>query len=139
MWKYKGKKISQLQDFPNEAEGSVGFVYEVTHKPSGKKYIGKKVFFHNYKLPPLKGRKRKRRRVRESDWKTYVGSSKIMKQLLTESKVGLQEFDRHILKVCSTKKQLSYYEAKLLFEKDVLNSSVYVNDNILGKFFLKDL
>ena len=71
MWTYKDKQISSMEDMP---EGTYGFVYEVTHNPTGKKYLGKKVLQFNRTLPPLKGQKRKRKVVKESDWKTYTGS-----------------------------------------------------------------
>jgi len=70
-WFYKGKKVESIEDMPKDA---FGFVYVVTHVISGKKYIGKKALFHNRTLPPLKGKKRRRKVVKESDWKTYFGS-----------------------------------------------------------------
>ena len=38
-WIYKGKIITELSDMP---ENTFGFIYEVTHIPTGKKYLGKK-------------------------------------------------------------------------------------------------
>ena len=46
MWLYKEKVINSLEDFPQD---TFGFIYIVTHKPSGKSYIGKKSLFHNIK------------------------------------------------------------------------------------------
>ena len=57
-WTYEGKEITDISQFPEE---TFGFIYEVTHIPSGKKYIGKKQLFFNKKLPPLKGYKRWRK------------------------------------------------------------------------------
>ena len=37
------------------------------------------------------------------------------------------------------KKHLTYLETKYLFKNQVLESEEYLNDNILGKFFRKDL
>ena len=42
-----GKEIKDISDFP---DGTYGFVYRITHIPSGKIYIGKKVLYHNKKL-----------------------------------------------------------------------------------------
>ena len=39
-WTYKTHQIGDITQFP---ENTFGFVYIVTHKPSGKSYIGKKV------------------------------------------------------------------------------------------------
>ena len=45
-WTYKTHQIGDITQFP---ENTFGFVYIVTHNPSGKSYIGKKVLFHNKK------------------------------------------------------------------------------------------
>ena len=39
-WTYQGRIFNDINDFP---EGTYGFIYEVLHKPSGLKYLGKKV------------------------------------------------------------------------------------------------
>ena len=39
------------------------------------KYIGKKWMWSTRRLKPLKGQKRKRKKVSESDWRRYYGSS----------------------------------------------------------------
>ena len=52
-----------------------GFVYLITNTVSDMKYIGKKQIEKRTKRPPLKGKKRKRIIIGESDWKTYTGSS----------------------------------------------------------------
>tara|TARA_E500000318_G_scaffold87125_1_gene83995 strand:+ start:1182 stop:1601 length:420 start_codon:yes stop_codon:yes gene_type:complete len=133
MWLYKDKKIVGINDMP---KNTYGFIYEVTHIPSGKKYLGKKVLVFNRTLPPLKGKKRKRKVQKESDWKTYYGSHKEIKNLLKENKQD--EFDRKILQFVPTKKLLTYFECKYLFINEVLEHSEYINDNILAKFYRKD-
>ena len=115
-----------------------GFVYLVTHTPSGKKYLGKKQLIANRTLPPLKGQKKKRKIQKESDWKTYYGSQTEVKQLVKESQ-DMLEFVREIIIFTSTKKQLTYFETKLQFVNEVLENDEYLNSNILGKFFRKDL
>tara|TARA_A200000159_G_scaffold89739_1_gene83158 strand:+ start:558 stop:935 length:378 start_codon:yes stop_codon:yes gene_type:complete len=60
----------------------VGFVYLITERDTGKKYIGKKFFWSKRRLPPLKGKSRKRTVVKESDWKDYYGSSEHLKTLV---------------------------------------------------------
>ena len=135
MWLYKNKVINSIEDMPAD---TFGFIYLVTHTPSGKKYLGKKVLYFNKKLPPLKNQKRKRKVQKESDWKTYYGSQAEVKQLVKESK-DMLEFEREILIFVPTKKQLTYFETKLQFVNEVLENDEYLNSNILGKFFRKDL
>ena len=135
MWLYKNKEINSIEDMPAD---TFGFVYLVTHTPSGKKYLGKKQLISNRTLPPLKGTKRKRKVQKESDWKTYYGSQTEVKQLVKESK-DMLEFVREIRIFASTKKQLTYFETKLQFVNEVLENDEYLNSNILGKFFRKDL
>ena len=62
----------------------VGFVYLITERDTGKKYIGKKFFWSKRRLPPLKGKSRKRTVVKESDWKDYYGSSEHLKTLVEQ-------------------------------------------------------
>jgi len=135
MWLYKDKEINSIEDMPAD---TFGFVYLVTHTPSGKKYLGKKQLISNRTLPPLKGSKRKRKIQKESDWKTYYGSQSEVKQLVKESQ-DMLEFVREIIIFTSTKKQLTYFETKLQFVNEVLENDEYLNSNILGKFFRKDL
>jgi len=133
MWFYKGKKIESIDEMPDQ---TYGFIYEVLHLPTGRKYIGKKVLIFNRTLPPLKGTKRKRKVQKESDWKTYYGSHQEIKGLIKEGKQ--EEFSREILQFVPTKKLLTYFECKYLFIKEVLEHNEYINDNILAKFYRKD-
>tara|TARA_R100000027_G_scaffold47086_1_gene35867 strand:- start:76 stop:495 length:420 start_codon:yes stop_codon:yes gene_type:complete len=133
MWKYNNKVIDCIEDMP---KNTFGFIYEVIHNPTGQKYLGKKVLQFNRKLPPLKGQKRKRKVVKESDWKTYYGSHQTIKTLIKEGKQ--EEFSREILKFVPTKKLLTYFECKYLFINEVLEQGEYINDNILAKFYRKD-
>ena len=135
MWLYKNKEINSIEDMPTD---TFGFVYLVTHTPSGKKYLGKKQLIANRTLPPLKGQKKKRKIQKESDWKTYYGSQIEVKQLVKESQDKL-DFTREIIIFTSTKKKLTYFETKLQFVNEVLENDEYLNSNILGKFFRKDL
>jgi len=126
--------------YPQEfnIEDYFGFVYIITNLETNKKYIGKKFFHHTKKLPPLKGMKRKRTVVKESDWETYYGSSNILKEELKQH--GKDKFKREIIKLCTNKKELTYWETKLQFAYGVLEKpDEYYNDNILGKFFTRDL
>ena len=47
-WKNtNGETISSISDFP---DNTFGFVYRVTHIPTGKSYIGKKVLYFQRKV-----------------------------------------------------------------------------------------
>lgn len=134
MWFYKGEEVTSIEQMP---EGTHGFIYEVRHVPTDRRYLGKKVLQFNRTLPPLKGQKRKRKVVKESDWKTYYGSHNEIKALIKEGKG--HEFEKEILQYVPTKKLLTYYECKYLFIREVLEgSNNYINDNILAKFYRKD-
>ena len=144
MWLYKEQVINSIEEMP---QGTFGFIYITTHKPSGVSYIGKKSLYHNVKRKLTKkelaeqtgrGRKPTTQVVqKESDWKTYYGSTKQIVELI---KGGKQEdFTREILQFVFNKKLLTYHECKYLFSYGVLEQpQKYFNDNILGKFFTKD-
>ena len=153
-WTYQGRILNDISDFPTSTHG---FIYEVFHKPSGLKYLGKKVLFfeRNKKLgkkalEALKEERKakgiggrtplKQKVITESDWKDYYGSHPKIKQLVKDSKDLKKDFERKILDIVPNKKLLTYYECKHLFINDVLEtySHQYINDNILGKFYRKD-
>lgn len=132
-WIYGDKVISSLEQIP---EGTIGFIYELTQISTGKKYIGKKNLYSYRTLPPLAGQKRKRKVVKESDWKNYYGSQADVKKLVKENK---QDFTREILRFVTTKKLLTYWETKYLFLRGVIEpESDYLNDNIEGRYFRRD-
>ena len=134
MWYYNNEIFEPTED---ELSSYVGFVYLITELDTNKKYIGKKFFWSIRKLPPLKGQKRKRTKKMMSDWKDYYGSSEELMSLV-EAKGG-DAYRRDILKLCKTKGECSYYEAKYQFEKDVLLRDDYYNEFIGCKIHSKHL
>ena len=145
-WLYNKKEITDISQFPSN---TFGFVYKVI-TPEGKKYIGKKVLYHNQKKKLTKaelaeqsgrGRKKSFRIIqKESDWKKYYGSNKHLKNQITEGEVTLENLQKQIIEIGFNKKHLKYLETKYLFQLEVLEKpDEYYNDNILGKFFTKDL
>jgi hypothetical protein len=143
-WLYKNKEIYSLEDIPNNI---FGFIYITTHIPTGKKYLGKKSLYHstNVKLgkkeianlPITRGRTKLTKQViKESDWKSYYGSEEFIKQRIKEKKQ--EEFTREIIHFVENKKLLTYFECKYQFIYNVLESSEWMNSNILGKFYKKD-
>jgi hypothetical protein len=144
MWNYKGKIINNIEDM-----GEIipfGFIYEVTHLPTGKKYLGKKQLISVQKkalgkkelaLITDKRLSKKKTVTKETDWKDYHGSHLEIKQMIKDKKQS--EFKREILIFVSSKKLLTYYEDKYLYINGVIEpGSTYFNDNISGRFFKKD-
>jgi hypothetical protein len=132
-WLYE----NEIYDPSEPPEEYQGFVYCITELDSGKKYIGKKFFWKPKTLPITKTRKRRVRTRAESDWKTYYGSNKEVQQLVEEK--GSENYKREILRMCKTKGECSYYEAKIQFENDVLLSDKYYNEFIGCKIHSKHL
>lgn len=142
-WLYNSKEVTSRQDFGDKA---IGFVYKIVNKQTGKLYIGKKILANTLTKKLTKkelleqtgpGRKQTKKKVsKESNWKEYWGSCK---PLLAEVKqLGEESFSREILKVCYSKKQLTYYEIAYQCKYDVLEIDSY-NDNIMSRIFRKDL
>lgn len=124
-WTYNGEEITTP---PNDA---AGFVYLITRLRDGKKYIGKKTFWTAVTKPPLKGKIRKRRSKKESDWKSYWGSNAELQEAVKSE--GESGFTRIILRLCKTKSEMSYYESRELFLREVLLSDDYFNGWIVSK------
>jgi hypothetical protein len=131
MWYYEDKEFTET---PEEYHG---FVYMITELETGKKYIGKKFFWKPKILPVTKTRKRRIRTVVESDWRDYWGSSKQLQETVLNN--GIDKYRREILKLCKTKGECSYYEAKLQFEYDVLLRDDFYNEFIGCKIHSKHL
>jgi hypothetical protein len=102
-----------------------GFIYEITNKVNGKKYIGKKQCVRKIRRKPLKGKTRNRIDQKESDWKTYTSSSKELNEDI--QKYGKENFEFKILKICGSKWELGYEEIKEQISRDVLRRDDYYN------------
>ena len=119
--KYGHWDISLVGRFnPND---HFGFVYQITHKESGKSYIGCK---HLYRY-------KKTKRTTESAWKYYCSSSKYLEPDI--KKFGKKAFSFVILLLCKNKRDLYYNEMKVQVDLNVLESDDYYNRNIGGKRF----
>jgi hypothetical protein len=125
-WFYRGEEFTSemIEDY-------VGFVYLITDKSNNKKYVGKKLLTSKRKLPPLKGKTRRRTVVKETDWQKYYGSSEEVKLMVEEK--GADNFHREILFLCNSKGELGYIEAKYQFEHDVLLRDDFYNGIIQCK------
>ena len=118
-WTYQGKIIEEL---PQDCEA---FVYLITNLITHQKYVGKKLAKFKTTKKPLKGRKNKRRGTKESDWKTYWGSSEQLHDDIL--KLGEHRFTREILHYCPSRGVASYIEAQEQFDRKVLETDDYYN------------
>ena len=106
-----------------------GFVYLITNLHSGKGYIGCKQYKLYTKL-----------KERESDWKTYTGSSKWLNEDI--KKIGKEHFKFEIIAEYKNKRSLRYYELYYQMKFNVLSSTIegtdepaYYNSRVGGKFY----
>jgi len=127
-WIYQTHIVDELP------EDCVGFVYIITNKFSGKKYIGKKLAKFaktTYKVVKLKNGTKKKKKIRgkiESDWRDYYGSNIELNKDVEQ--LGKENFTREILFYCQSKAECSYIEAREQFRLRVLESDDYYNGHI---------
>ena len=119
MWLYNS---SPLEEIP---ETAYGYVYLITNTVTGRKYIGKKLFWFR-KTKQVKGKK-KRIKV-ESDWRDYWSSSDEVKKDVET--VGTDKFIREILHICPNKGPCNYLEAREQMDRRVLETEDYYNGQI---------
>ncbi len=119
MWIYNNKPLEEIP------EKAYGYVYLITNNQTGKKYIGKKLFWFS-KTKQVKGKK-KRTKV-ESDWRDYWSSSDELKKDVET--LGTDKFTREILHICGNKGMCNYLEAKEQMIREVLESDKYYNSQI---------
>ena len=131
-WSYNNKPFSSA-----DIGEYFGFVYLITNKSNGRRYIGRKYFF-SFRTP--KGKKRKVKS--ESDWKNYYGSCPELKEDII--KFGRENFSRTILSLHKTKGKTNYEGTRQLFINNVLTEGLddgtpaWYNSNILNRYFRKD-
>lgn len=130
-----------------------GFIYKIT-LPDGRYYIGQKSLWSKKKRKVgkreleskgksnfRKYRNKKREWVYyeevngESNWRDYIGSSKsdVIPDFI--SRHGKDKIKREILVLCKNKTDLTFNEARLLFEYDTMFDEKCINGNIMGNFF----
>ena len=127
-WLYESKQVDILP------EDCVGFVYLITNKLTGRKYIGKKLAKFSkttYKVVKLKNGNKKKKKIKskiDSDWQLYYGSSPELSKDI--ELLGIENFSREILYYCKSKSECSYIEAREQFARKVLESDDYYNGHI---------
>jgi hypothetical protein len=122
MWLHHDSPFEPIELDPKKI---YGFVYLIENLVNGRKYVGKKLFF-------FKGfktvKKKKKRILVESDWKTYYGSSNALQKDLDD--LGKDSFRRTILHLCTSKSECSYLEMKEQVERNAILADEYYNDQI---------
>ena len=144
---YEDGSVVEYDSVDKFPKNCIGFVYKITNIQTGKFYIGRKSLYSNVKKKLTKkelselsgpGRKPTKKLVTsESNWMDYWGSNKGILQEIKEE--GTSMFRKEILKFCFNKKQLTYWELHYQCINEVLLTDKSYNDNILAKFFRKDL
>lgn len=119
MWYYNDEEFLESM-----IEDNYGFVYKITNLANGKCYIGKK-FFYSVIRKKVKNRKNRKIVKKQSNWKDYFGSNDLLKKDV--EKYHKANFKRTILRLCKTKGECAYYEAKYQFENDVLLTDGWYN------------
>jgi hypothetical protein len=143
-WKHNEKEIVSIEDFPMD---TIGFIYKITRISDGKYYVGRKNLLTERNKPLTKkelsehtgkGKKpTKKKVIAESDWQAYYGSNPTLKADVKE--LGKEAFVREILHICTHKKQMTYQELRHQIIEGCLESTNCYADNILGKFWRKDI
>ena len=129
------------KNLPDNIDEWFGFVYLITRLNANagepQYYVGCKQFHSKTKRPPLKGNKRKRTVIKESDYETYYGSSEELKKAV--EKHGKENFKREILHLCETKWIMKWLEAmeqikrKVLFDDEYYNGIIHIRLNKIPK------
>lgn len=110
-----------------------GFIYIIRDLTTGRNYVGKKQYWLSTKAKRCKGKitdrqseKWKCRCWKESDWRSYKGSSKSLNKWMKENPDN--DYDFIILYQCRSKGILHYKELKELWERDVLATKMESGD-----------
>lgn len=136
-WTYKNKKFNPTEEELKEF-GYYGFVYNIT-LPNSQMYIGRKYFWSLRTLKPLKGKKRKRRIKKESNWRIYKSSSNDVIEMIQE--YNDSDIKYEILSFHPNKAETNYSEIKAQFMFGVLelrdenDQYIYLNRNINMKYY----
>jgi len=98
--------VSEKHHWVGEVDPDIyyGFIYLITNTVSGRKYIGRK-FYHTYK---------KRKRIRESNWRVYAGSCKPLKEDM--KRLGKDKFTFEI--ICNYKTRGGVVSGEVHFQTD---------------------
>lgn len=118
-------------DIDTPPEKAIGFVYCITNLLDGRQYIGKKKLTNtktSIKTVTLKNGTKKKKKIKseiDSDWRDYYGSNTELQQDV--EKHGVENFERKILRFCTTLGEMSYWETYEIFINHAVPSTKYYN------------
>jgi hypothetical protein len=126
-WLYKGKPLDEaiIQ------KEYIGFIYLITQKSTGKRYIGRKMLTAAA-TKTVKGKKKRTRK--DSDWRDYWSSSPKIKAWIEEAG-NTDDFTKEILTFCHSKGSLAASEEMALYTVGALESDLWLNDNIRSRIY----
>jgi len=92
----------------------VGFVYRIHELNTGMDYIGCKKFWRVVKYKPLKGKKNRRIKYIESDWREYNSSNKEIQKKIQE---WPENYHKIMLSTFGSVADMKAYEAYLQLQR----------------------
>jgi hypothetical protein len=131
---YVDSWIYNNEPFTDNCHNHFGFIYCITNKLDGKKYIGKRLF----SKAAYKNVKGKRKKIRkESDWREYFGSGSRLQAAI--EKEGKENFSREILRFCDSRGECNFWELYEIMRRKAIRSPEYYNDWWKGTISRKHL
>jgi hypothetical protein len=114
-----------------DPENYFGFVYEITNNLTGRKYIGRKVYWTKNTARKIVVKDMDNKgwcwdHWKQSDWKRYISSSKDLKADIYEH--GMENFTFKILSQWKSSSALRYIECKTQWQRKVLETDDYYNN-----------
>jgi hypothetical protein len=128
----KTKKIEEAEEKPEgkildlghwscpfifDPDDWIGFIYLITDKINGRKYIGKK-FFHSTTRKKVKNRVNRKKVVKESNWRSYTSSSKEINAIIEVD--GKDRFTFEIVSLHESRGSLAYAEVHAIITQGAL-------------------
>lgn len=111
-----------------------GFIYRIIELHTGREYIGKKQFW-SITRKKVSGRKNRKVITKESDWKTYTGSSKSLNDSIENN--GKENYAFFIESLHETKGSLFYAEVEKQIKENVLREML--DDGITPKYYNRQI
>lgn len=109
----------------------LGFVYQITNLSNFKKYIGQKKMKSVLKRPPLKGKVNKRHCTKDTNWREYMGSSKLLLEDIATQGEHLFLFE--VLQSYNDKWTLNYEEVKAIIDNDAVRNNAFYNGYVSNR------
>lgn len=112
------------QGFTEPTKKDIGFLYCITQLSTGKRYIGRKIFWTK---KTFQKNNVKRRKTVQSDWVNYWGSGPLLQEEI--ARAGKNDFRRTMLIIAQSKSELSYLETyAILYSGALLQPDRYFNE-----------